>query len=337
MRSNQFIAFAAAALLVAWLFACGKYSGSSLAAGDFRVELHPIALDPEDPKRVEFAGLKLLSAFHLRSNDARFGGLSGLAIGADGRLYAVSDRGFWLSAAMHLHTSGRLLNLTQWQIAPILTPAKTAATKILTDAEALAQGPDKSFVVSFEQVHRIWRYPAPPETFAGAAVPVTLPDDALKAPSNGGLEAMTVRPDGQILAIAESLQNPDGSVRAWLINGRRSAQLSYLSEAGLMPSDAASLGNGDVLVLERRHRLPIRFAARLTRIKASHIRPGATLKGEELLRLEPPLRSDNFEGIAVTETPHGTMIFLVSDDNYFLFQRTLLLQFLLPSPGKGFD
>jgi hypothetical protein len=75
----------------------------------------------------------------------------------------------------------------------------------------------------------------------------------------------------------------------------------------------------------------------LTHIKGSHIRSGATLKGEELLRLEPPLRTDNFEGIAVTETPHGTMIFLVSDDNYFLFQRTLLLQFLLPGPGKGFD
>jgi hypothetical protein len=58
--------------------------------------------------------------------------------------------------------------------------------------------------------------------------------------------------------------------------------------------------------------------------------PGAKLAGKELLRLEQPLAVENFEGIAVQQTSNGTMIFIVSDDNYSSFQQTLLLQFLLP-------
>jgi hypothetical protein len=47
--------------------------------------------------------------------------------------------------------------------------------------------------------------------------------------------------------------------------------------------------------------------------------------------LEQPLAVENFEGMAVQQTAAGTMIFIVSDDNYSTFQQTLLLQFLLPS------
>jgi len=337
MKINGCIAILVSVFLVVWLFACGKYSTSSLAASDFRIELHPIELDRNDPKRIDFDGLRLLSAYHLRSNDRRFGGLSGLAIGTDGKFYAVSDRGFWLSARMHLQTDGRLLNLADWQIAPLLTPAKRPVNKALTDAEGLAQAPDGTFLVSFEHAHRIWRYPAPPETLSGAAVPVPLPGEISKAPKNGGLEAISVRPDGQILAIAERVENDEGSLKAWLIKHGRSVRLSYVPGDGFMASDSVALRNGDVLVLERRHDLPIRFSARLTLIKARQIRPGVTLTGKEMLRLEPPLQTDNFEGVAVTETAAGTMIFLVSDDNYFMFQRTLLLQFLLPRSGKSTD
>ena len=54
------------------------------------------------------------------------------------------------------------------------------------------------------------------------------------------------------------------------------------------------------------------------------------LNGEDLLRLDPPLRLDNFEGIAVQEDAAGTLIYLISDNNFQPFQRTLLLQFRLP-------
>ena len=337
VRSNQFIAVLVAGFFTAWLIACGNYSKPSVAANRFAIEVQPIALDPDDPKRVEFDRLRLLGAFQLHGNSFRFGGFSGLSIGADGRLYAVSDRGFWLSARAHLHPGGRLLNLTDSQIRPILTPSGARVEKLFTDAEALARAPDGSFIVGFEHVHRLWRYAAPPETLSSSATPVPLPAEVSKARANGGLEAVSVRPDGKIFAIAEGLENPDGSFKAWLIDGEQSEQLSYTASAGFRASDAVALGNGDVLVLERQHQLPVRFSARLTRVKARDIKAGAKLEGEEILRLEPPLKTDNFEGVAVMETRDGTMIFLVSDDNYFFFQRTLLLQFLLPEPPKNSD
>jgi len=334
VKSNRFTAFLLAAFFIAGLCACGEFSVSPSAANDLRVELLPIEIDTRNPKRVEFDRLKLLGAFQLSSKHSRFGGLSGLAIGADGKLYAVSDRGFWLSARMHLDPNGRLLNLEDWDIAPLLTPEKKPVNKLLADAEALAQAPDGSFIVGFEHVHRLWRYRAPPETFSSPAVPVSMPSEIFKAPRNGGLEAVSVLPDGRIFAIAEEFENPDGSLKAWLVDDAGFAALSYQPDSGFSVSDSAALKNGDVIVLERRHSLPMRFSARLTLIKADHIRPGATLRGEELLRLEPPLHTDNFEGVAVMETGEGTMIFMVSDDNFFRLQRTLLFQFLLPKNGQ---
>jgi hypothetical protein len=65
-------------------------------------------------------------------------------------------------------------------------------------------------------------------------------------------------------------------------------------------------------------------------VRGQHIQPGATLVGEELLRLQYPLDVDNFEAVAVEEDPiKGIIIYIVSDDNYNALQRTLLLQFRL--------
>jgi hypothetical protein len=325
------------ALLLLWSAAAWGQAGIQLGPAPSIVELLPIELDRRDANRTEFDRLKLLGAFQLRSKDTRFGGLSGLAIGADGRFYAVSDRGFWLSARMHVDARGKLLNLSDWQIARLLTPEKTPVSGPLTDAEALGRSADGSFIVAFEQAHRIWRYRPPPEIFHSAAVPVPTPSEILKAPRNGGLEAVSVLPDGRIFAIAEELENPDGSLHAWLIDNGHFGQLSYVPSDGFRPSDATALKNGDVLVLERRYNLLHYFSARLKMVKAQNLRPGAKLSGEELLRLDSPLTVDNFEGVAALETNEGAVIFLVSDDNYFRFQRTLLLQFLLPNTRSAAD
>ena len=89
-----------------------------------------------------------------------------------------------------------------------------------------------------------------------------------------------------------------------------------------------------MLVLERRY-VPLGIlSARITLVKGSHLRAGAKLIGKELLKLEQPLAAENYEGIAVKRTSKGTMIFIVSDDNYSSFQQTLLLQFFLPDAAN---
>ena len=309
-------------------------TAAQTASSDLLVELAPVKVDAKRPERKDFGSLTLLSAFHLESKDKRFGGLSGLSIGNDGKLYAVSDRGYWLSARMATDKNGALTNLTEWQIAPILTRTKTPVTGRFRDAEALMRTRDGSFLVAFEGAHRIWRYPAPPETFQSAPSPVQIPSAVSRAPSNGGIEGLTMLPDGRLLALTEEFKNPDGSFKGWLINNDQFSEISYVASQGFRVTDCAALDNGDVLVLERRY-VPFGIlSVRVTLVKFNSLQPGAKLAGKELLKLEQPLATENFEGIAAHQTSKGTMIFMVSDDNYSSFQQTLLLQFLLPDANN---
>jgi hypothetical protein len=295
------------------------------------VKLVAIDVDPKRPERRNFGSLTLLSAFQIESKDKRFGGLSGLAIGTDGKLYGVSDNGYWLSAKMAMDPNGVLLNLTGWQIAPILATTNKPVSGGLRDAEALTVAQDGSFLVAFEGAHRIWRYSPPPNTFESTPVPVPIPEAVGRAPRNGGIEGLATLPDGRLLALTEEFENPDGSFKGWLIDKGQFAELAYFPSKGFRVTDCAALNNGDVLVLERRY-VPFGIlSARLTLVKANSLQPGAKLSGKELLNLEQPLAVQNFEAVAAQQTPKGTMIYIVSDDNYSPFQQTLLLQFLLPN------
>jgi hypothetical protein len=323
------------ALMPSWLISCATYSAAPLAEPSRLVQLTAIDLDPNNPERKEFGRLTLLSAYELSSKDPRFGGLSGLTIGADGRLYAVSDAGYWVSAQMAVDSDGRLLDLTEWAIEPILSTTGVPVRNPLHDAEGLAHTPDGSFMIAFENVHRIWRYPPPPITFHSLPTPVPVPPELAKAPRNGGLEGLTILPDGRLLALTEEFRNPDGSFKGWLMEGGRFFEVSYLPSEDFRVTDCAALNNGDVIVLERRYVPLVSLSARLAIVRTQDIQPEAKLVGEELLRLQYPLDVDNFEGVAVQEDPlKGTIIYIVSDDNYHPLQRTLLLQFRLNSSGN---
>lgn len=307
----------------------GQNHGAEQAAKTRLVELSRFDFDTKNPDRKQFGALTLMGAFQLNSKDKRFGGLSGLSIGTDGRLYAVSDRGYWLSARIMHSDDGALENLGDWHIAPMLTPAKIPVAGSLVDAEAFSRDRDGSLLVAFEGSHRIWRYEPPPHTFASTPNPIAVPAELSRAPSNGGIEGLTALPDGRLLALTEDFANPDGSFKGWLLDGNRFATLSYLPARGFRVTDCAALKNGDVLVLERRYVPFGGLSARVTMVDGKTVKPGAKLTGREMLRIEYPLVVENFEGLAVQETAKGTMIYLVSDDNYNPFQETLLLQFLL--------
>jgi hypothetical protein len=159
---------------------------------------------------------------------------------------------------------------------------------------------------------------------------VQIPPATLRAPTNGGIEGLAMLPDGRLLALTEQYENSDGSFKGWLIDHDQFSELSYAPARGFRVTDCAALDNGDVLVLERRY-VPFGIlSARVTLVEFSNLQPGAKLAGKELLKLEQPLATENFEAIAAQQTSKGTMVFMVSDDNYSSFQQTLLLQFLLP-------
>ena len=313
-----------------FLLSCG-FGRVPQPGNDLQVEAIPIELGLENAGRNPLGRLTFLSGFELKSADSRFGGLSGLALSPDGKtLHAVSDRGYWLSAMIRHDPEGRLATVGPWQIGLLLTPDGTPVTGWLRDAEALTRERDGSLIVSFEQVHRLWRYPPPPAAFRSRPQTLPVPADLEKAPNNGGLEAVAALPDGRLLMIAEEYKNTDGSLKGWLIDRDQFAPISYLVSDGFRPADLAALANGDVLVLESRFSWFGGWAARVQRVSRESLRPEARLQGEEISRLESPLIIDNLEGIAVREDPEtGTFLYLISDNNYSQFQRTLLLQFRL--------
>jgi hypothetical protein len=106
--------------------------------------------------------------------------------------------------------------------------------------------------------------------------------------------------------------------------------MRYRSGNSTNPTDCAFLPNGDLLVLERGVVL-VNFAARLVRIRAADVKPGAQMQGEVLFEAVGG-DLDNMEGLAVHPGPDGrTRITLVSDNNFNDWERSLLLEFTLPA------
>ena len=104
--------------------------------------------------------------------------------------------------------------------------------------------------------------------------------------------------------------------------------LTYQIEGSFRVTGAATLPNGDVLVLERLFTREGKNAIRLKRVGAPSIFDGAVLDGQLVAELTLPLNIDNFEGVTTRrEENGGVIIYLISDDNFNSQQRTLLMVF----------
>jgi hypothetical protein len=302
----------------------------SAHAAPIAITATPVDLDSENPANTKVGPLRYLGGLVLKSGDERFGGLSGLVVGDDGRLVAVSDRGYWFEATLERDATGRLVGLANARYSPMLNEAGGAVqTHWLTgDAEAL-QRDGNDLVVAFERRHRLWRYDARGDLARARPRPVPLPDVVTRLPRNGGIEALAVLGPGRLLAIGEEPLDgrEDAPVNTgWIVGPDGVVSVNY-PNTSWRPTDAARLPNGDLLVLERRFFLIAGFASRIKRIPATAIVAGGMLDGEVIARLEPPLLSDNFEGIAIVAGPGPLRIYLLSDDNFRFLQRTLLLEF----------
>ncbi len=95
-------------------------------------------------------------------------------------------------------------------------------------------------------------------------------------------------------------------------------------------SDCALLAPGDLLLLERRFS-PVRgIAIRIRRVALSNISAGAVVDGHSMMEADLAYQIDNMEGLSVHRNSAGEAILtLVSDDNFSIIQRNLLLQFAI--------
>lgn len=312
--------------VMAVVLAC-VWAGSA-PADVIEVRSRPVVLDAADPARTRIGRLEWRGGVELTSPDGRFGGLSSLRVAADGsRFTAISDEGWRLDGRFRFDMNGRLAGVDGATLVPLLSRRGRPLPDIgkqEIDAESLVREADGSIIVGFEGNHRIVRYPAD-----GSAASVVPPPPGLQeAPENEGIETLVRLADGRLLAITEGLA-VDGGVRGWIGDGRLGGwrPLVWRTSERFVPTDAALLPSGDVLILERRFP-PV--GARLRLLPATSVVAGAILDGAEIARFEGSLTADNMEGIDARRGPSGeTLIWLISDDNFSFLQRTLLLMFRL--------
>jgi hypothetical protein len=249
-------------------------------------------------------------------------------------MVAVSDNGRWVTASL-LYDKGDLSGVADGIMKPLKRVAGYDRPGNWRDAESLATDGTGGYFIAFERQHRIWHYRARPPEDPTEATPIALkgPDDIDKQPANGGIEGIARLCDRRLLAISESAQGAPGTNKAWVFDGKWRA-LGYTTTGNFHPTDAATLPDCSVAVLERSFSVPDGVRGRVVLIQPKTIRPGAVLRGEEIAVLAPPITVDNMEGISARRGEHGeTLIYLLSDDNFSGFQRTLLLMFeLLPPP-----
>jgi hypothetical protein len=342
VKRRAFGRWSIAALL--WLAACAAPhdlgAADAVAPTPIEISMQPVALDTRDPKVDRVGKLIFRSGHNLTTSDARFGGWSDLDISDDGtRLTSISDRGFWFDATIQHDENGGIAQLTDARLGYLVNLAGFRQRGLNGDAEGLSRTPDGGFLVSFERRHRIWLYPPAEPPFSvlprplpmpADAAKLPMPADAAKMPENGGIETLVRLSGRRVLAISEEMLTKDGANVGWLGDGRTWSDVSYVAGPDFKPTGAARLPNGDILILERRFSRMTVPGARIVRVPAYAIQPGARLIGEELALIGPPMTFDNFEGITTRLGPHGEiLLYVISDDNYFFLQRTLLLVFEL--------
>jgi hypothetical protein len=305
---------------------------TAVAAETVAVSARPVALNPSNPAQRVVGRLEYRGGLHLTSEHPDFGGISAICVLADGqRAVAVTDEGSWITFRPVLR-KGVLESVEDVELGPLLGPdGRVPGGKEARDAESLALLEDGSFVVGFERQHRLLRYPSGTDRPDGVPKPVPSPPGLEKARPNGGIESLVVLRGGGLFALTEDWVEKDEIV-GWTGGPDHWQRLGLRPEGSLRPSDAASLPDGDVLVLERAYDAERGIVTvRIRRIPRASIRPGAVLDGPVVAAFAPPLVLDNYEGLAVARALNGeTHVYVMSDDNLDRArQRTLLLMFAL--------
>jgi hypothetical protein len=305
-----------------------------------QMRAEPVPLDWWHPERRRVGALTYLGGLRLTSRDPAFGGFSAMRVLGD-RFTLLSDGGNLVHFRM-----GADLRPRDVSFADLPGPG-SGAFKKYRDAESLAWDPatGRSWV-GFENRNVIWRYDAALARADGRVAPPAMADWSVA----GGAETMVRLRDGRFLVISETAR-PRGRPEARIalafdrdpVETRRPPlRFAYVPPPGYDPTDAAELPDGRLLVLNRRLSLPGLFTAKLVLVDLRGVRAGALVRGSEIASFERPLVHDNFEALAVTREGADIIVWIASDNNDELWQRSLLLKFRLetgqaksPLPAAG--
>lgn len=340
VRAWSFSAVAVAALVAVHpATAQLKPDTAGIPTHDIEVRAAPIASFARSGKPLDNTRLEWRGGLVLTSPSDKFGGWSGLTLGADGKsLVAVSDSGVWMTGEI-VYDGTRPIAVRSARLGAL----QTASGKPLTrqrdrDAEAitLASGTPKkgTAYIAFEQNDRIGVFALDKGGLGKPTSYMAMPKEAARMRLDG-IESVTVLAGGPrkgaLVAFAENPLRGEKTHRGWIWVSGEPRGFTVADIGRFSITDAASLPDGSVLIVERFFRWTEGLKIRLRHLAADGIKPGGTAKGEILLEADTASEIDNLEALAVSQGERGeTVITLMSDDNFNRFlQRTVLLQFTL--------
>ncbi len=295
----------------------GTAGASPLSLG---ITAAPVALNDGDanpplPDTVAFAG-----GWGLTSDNANFGGLSGLETLPDGTLLSISDVGAFVWLGM---TDGRP-DGTGKLAYMLAQDGSQLSGKADGDAEGLVYR-DGLAIVSFERNHRLEAFDLENcGASARAALAAMLPDTVAgkSIDENQGAEALSISPDGTLTYGFESMFGGPSAMGAVFADGTSTLTgdvadnprgYSFVGRDEI----ASSAGSPIILTLYRSYD-PIRGNRNIITWSTSTDR----------IELKRPMLVDNFEGIAGELRDDGTLrIWMISDNNFSDKQQTLLYAF----------
>lgn len=284
--------------------------------------------------------LQWRGGLELSSPSTHFGGWSGLALSPDGKsLVAVSDSGIWMTGELAYDgrrpkgiVSARIGALRNSKGAPLAKPRERDAEAITLASGTPAKG---TAYIAFEQADRIGVFQLDEDGLGRPSSYMDMPKEAARMRMDG-IEALTVLAGGPhkgaLIAFAENPPRGEKVHRGWIWISGKPKGFTVPDIGGFSITDAASLADGSVLIVERRFRWTEGLKVRLRLLEADSIAPAGTAKGEVLLAADnASAEIDNLEALAVSRGEDGeTVVTVMSDDNFNRFlQRTVLLQFTL--------
>lgn len=264
------------------------------------------------------------------SNDA-FGGFSALAVIGPDRFQLMGDNGYW--TRLTLRPGGAV---GAARIATLPVGDGKSQRKSQRDVESMIFDPaTRQSWVALEGINQVWRLDPELKHIESRA---RLPEPHW--PSNRGPEAMVRLADGRTVIFSEDADDDPRGREALLFAGdpsepgAKTIRFFYDSDGKGLVSDAAALPDGRILLVHRRLGLYPVFTTILGIVDPADIHSGATLTSSAIGRVPTPL-AENYEGAAIAARDGRTFLWLVSDDNFNSWQRSLLVEFeLVNLPGS---
>ena len=310
------------ALLAAGLALAGceaKAQGSARAA-PIAIHAKALPLDASDARRTRVGELTWAGGLQLTATGtSSFGGVSGIDVAEDGGFLAQEDVGALLRGRMRLDARGRLTGVDDATFQLLVDEdGRPYARKRDADAEDVTFTPD-GYAISYEGDHRVVLYPS--GGGPGRRLPTS--PELQARPPNEGLEALAYK-DGRLYEGAE-----DGEI--WRCDpsppGACASVMPTSPFPGFKLTGLDGAGRGFVAVYRA---VDVLHGWRAIVAWLEPARPDGSgpWRARKLATLDRALTRDNMEGIAAVPRPGGGFrLYLVSDDNFKAFERTLLLAF----------